>query len=81
MTSSRIWNICKNYAALSEVVSQAPILACLPARKGMPGNHIHTGSYNLLRKQEMKRISNAKTSFKNWNSYRQENILIVLVIV
>ena len=29
----------------------------------------------------MKRISNAKTSFKNWNSYRQENILIVLVIV
>ena len=27
----------------------------------------------------MKRTSNTKTSFKNWNSYRQENILIVLV--
>ena len=28
----------------------------------------------------MKRIINAQTSFKNWNSYRQGNILIVLTI-
>ena len=28
----------------------------------------------------MKKMINAQTSFKNWNSYRQENILTVLVI-
>ena len=41
--------MCYHYAALAEAVSPVPILACLPARKGMPGNHIDTGSCNLLR--------------------------------
>ena len=47
----------------------------------MPGNHIDTGSQNLLGKVEKKRMINAQTSFKHSNSYRQENILIVLVII
>ena len=47
----------------------------------MPGNHIDTGSQNLLGKVEKKRMINAQTSFKHSNSYRQENILILLVII
>ena len=47
----------------------------------MPGNHIDTGSQNLLGKVEKKRMINAQTSFKHSNLYRQENILILLVII
>ena len=47
----------------------------------MPGNHIDTGSQNLLGKVEKKRMINSQTSFKQSNSYRQENILILLVII
>ena len=50
--SKSIWNVCKNYIALTETISQAPILACLPAKIRRLLSRIDTGQNQELK--EMK---------------------------